>query len=90
MRGRCGTANSNTAATHWRAPAITGVEQSGGSNDINWGTLDATGHIGIYVGDTGGLFSTNAVNNGFGRCAPTGVDADRSAISTNAAANRSP
>ncbi len=51
-------------ATHWRAPAITGVEQSGGSNDINWGTLDATGHIGIYVGDTGGLFSTNPVNDG--------------------------
>jgi hypothetical protein len=51
-------------ATHWRAPAITGVEQSGGANDINWGTLDATGHIGIYVGDTGGVFSTNPVNDG--------------------------
>jgi hypothetical protein len=49
--------------THWQAPAITGVEQSGGGNDINWGTLDATGHMGIYVGDSGGVYSTNAVND---------------------------
>ena len=32
---------------------------------------------------------TKAVNNGLGRCAPTGVDADRVAISTRAAASRS-
>jgi hypothetical protein len=51
-------------ATHWMAPAITGVEQSGAGNDINWGTLDASGHIGIYVGDSGGIFSTNPVNDG--------------------------
>ncbi len=51
-------------ATHWMAPAITGVEQSGAGNDINWGTLDAGGHIGIYVGDSGGIYSTNPVNDG--------------------------
>ncbi len=50
--------------THWQAPAITGVEQSGAGNDINWGTIDASGHIGIYVGDSGGVYSTAALNNG--------------------------
>jgi hypothetical protein len=29
-------------------------------NDINWGTLDGSGHIGIYVGDSGGVYRTNA------------------------------
>ena len=51
-------------ATHYMAPAITGVEQAGGSNDIFWGTLDNTGRIGIYVGDAGGVYSTNPINNG--------------------------
>ncbi|HTQ39662.1 MAG TPA: CotH kinase family protein [Pirellulales bacterium] len=49
---------------HYMAPAITGVEESGGTNDINWGTLNAAGDIGIYVGDTGGVYSTSAINNG--------------------------
>ena len=50
--------------THSQAPAITGVDQAGTSSDINWGTLNATGRIGIYVGDTGGVYSTNPVNDG--------------------------
>jgi hypothetical protein len=50
--------------THWQAPAITGVEQAGGSDDIFWGTLNASGRIGIYVGDSGGVYSTNPINNG--------------------------
>ena len=49
---------------HFQAPAITGVEQNGGTNDIDWGTLDATGHIGVYVGDSGGVYSTAPVNDG--------------------------
>ena len=49
---------------HFQAPAITGVEQNSGTNDINWGTLDATGHIGLYVGNSGGVYSTNPVNDG--------------------------
>ena len=39
----------------WLAPAVTGVDQNTGTNDIELGTLDATGHIGIYVGDSGGV-----------------------------------
>ena len=50
--------------THWQAPAITGVEQTGGGNDINWGTLNGEGDIGIFVGDAGGVYSTQAVNDG--------------------------
>ncbi len=49
---------------HYLAPAITGVEQSGGGNDINWGYLDAAGHIGFFVGDSGGVLSSNPINNG--------------------------
>lgn len=50
--------------THWRAPAVTGVEQSGLGNDINWGYLDASGHIGLAVGDSGSVLSANPVNDG--------------------------
>jgi len=51
------------ANLHWQAPAITGAEV-GGANDINWGTLDSTGRIGVNVGDGGGVYSTNPVNDG--------------------------
>jgi len=37
--------------TDWRAPGITGVEETGGSDDIFWGWLDANGHIGISKGN---------------------------------------
>lgn len=50
--------------THWLAPAITGVEQAGAGNDINWGTLNASGQIGVFVGDSGGIYSTNPLNDG--------------------------
>jgi hypothetical protein len=52
--------NSN----HQLAPAITGVDQQGTTSDINLGTLNATGRIGIFVGDTGGVYSTNPINDG--------------------------
>jgi hypothetical protein len=50
--------------THSQAPAITGVDQAGTTSDINWGTLNASGQIGIYVGDSGGVYSTTPVNDG--------------------------
>lgn len=49
---------------HQQAPAITGVDQQGTTSDINWGTLDASGKIGIYVGDTGGIYSVSPINDG--------------------------
>lgn len=50
--------------TMWLAPGITGVEQSGGGNDVFWGWIDATGHIGILKGNTAGAKSTNPINDG--------------------------
>jgi hypothetical protein len=54
------TGNNN----HQLAPALTGVDQAGTTGDINWGTLNAAGDIGIYVGDTGGIYSTTPINDG--------------------------
>jgi len=50
--------------TMWLAPGIAGVEQSGGGNDVFWGWIDATGHIGILKGNTAGAKSTNPINDG--------------------------
>jgi hypothetical protein len=50
--------------TDWQAPGVTGVEQSGGTNDIFWGWLDASGHIGISVGDDNSAKSQTAINDG--------------------------
>ena len=44
--------------THYMALPSPGVEEAGASNDINWGTINAAGDIGIYVGDSGGVYST--------------------------------
>ena len=49
----------------WRAPAVAGVEESGGGNDIFWGWLDSQGRIGITKGnDFNNTKSTIAINNG--------------------------
>ncbi|WP_428607793.1 DUF6701 domain-containing protein [Sedimenticola sp.] len=50
--------------TAWQAPGISGVEQNGGTDDIFWGWLDASGHIGISVGNDSSTKSTTAINNG--------------------------
>ena len=56
-------ANTNSGPALWNAPAITGVEVAGSGNDIRWGYIDPTGHIGIGAGDTG-FVSSSAINNG--------------------------
>jgi len=53
--------------TNYLAPGVTGVEQAGGADDIFWGWLDASGRIGITVGDTATTKSTVAINNGVWR-----------------------
>ncbi|MCP4430234.1 MAG: LamG domain-containing protein, partial [Gammaproteobacteria bacterium] len=50
--------------TGWLAPGFAGVEQSGGTDDIFWGWLDASGRIGISVGDDYSSKSTVSINNG--------------------------
>lgn len=54
--------------TTWQAPAVTGVEHSGGTDDIFWGWIDSQGRIGITKGDHGPAVvntkSSVAINNG--------------------------
>ncbi len=49
--------------THYKAPAVTGVEQATASNDINWGYLDSKGHICMAVADST-LASAAVINDG--------------------------
>ncbi len=50
--------------TSWDAPGITGVEQSGGGNDIFWGYIDSSGHIRIMKGNGTFAVSSNPINTG--------------------------
>jgi len=45
------------------APGLTGVDQSFGYNDIQWGWLDAHGHIGIQPGSGPAAKSTTPIND---------------------------
>ncbi len=56
------TQTGNDAA--WQAPGVTGVEQAGGSDDIFWGWIDASGNIGISVGNDFTSKSSTAINDG--------------------------
>ncbi|MCY3019423.1 MAG: LamG domain-containing protein [Planctomycetota bacterium] len=49
--------------TFWQAPAITGVEEAGGGNDIFWGWIDDSGKIGIQAGDAEGAKSSNPITD---------------------------
>jgi len=48
--------------TSWSAPGIIGVEKSGSGDDIFWGWIDASGHIGITKGNTE-VKSTTVIND---------------------------
>ena len=56
------TQTGGTSGTE--SPGITGVEQSGGSNDIQWGWIDSNGKIALSVGSTKVVVSDNAINDG--------------------------
>lgn len=49
--------------TGWQAPGIAGVEEAGGSDDIFWGWLDASGRIGLSVANDFSTKSTIAIND---------------------------
>ncbi len=53
--------------TAWQAPGVTGVELSGGGDDIFWGFLDSTGRIGVQKGDGTAVKSAAPVNTGVWR-----------------------
>jgi hypothetical protein len=48
----------------WDSPGVTGIEQSGDSNDIQWGWIDESGRIAMSVGDTVVVRSADPINNG--------------------------
>ncbi|MFL6630069.1 MAG: beta strand repeat-containing protein, partial [Vitreoscilla sp.] len=48
----------------WSSPSIIGSESAGDGNDIQWGTLNNTGRIGLDVGNSTGVYSAAAVNDG--------------------------
>lgn len=50
--------------TGWLAPGVSGVELSGGSDDIFWGWLDASGRIGVSVANDYSTKSTVPINDG--------------------------
>jgi VCBS repeat-containing protein len=47
----------------WDSPAVIASEQAGGTNDIQWGVLNASGKIGFDVGNAAGIYSTTSVND---------------------------
>ena len=77
----------------YEAPGITGVESDGDVDDIFWGWIDSTGHIGVQAGDDSGAGSSTVVADGtwhhvvLTRDAATGdvevyVDGDREDFAT--------
>ncbi|MEM7206812.1 MAG: DUF6701 domain-containing protein [Pseudomonadota bacterium] len=49
--------------TVWLAPGAIGVEQAGGTDDVFWGWLDASGRVGIGKGDSGHAKSTTSIDD---------------------------
>lgn len=49
--------------TIWEAPGLTGIEESGGGNDIFYGFIDGSGRVGAAAGNGTAAKSSNALNN---------------------------
>jgi fibronectin type 3 domain-containing protein len=58
--------NQKGNSAHNLDPAITGAETVGSSNDIDWGYIDGSGHIGVSVGSGSGtsVISQNSISDG--------------------------
>ena len=48
----------------WNSPSVIGMENNGGTVDVQWGWLDSTGRIGFGMADEAGIMSTNPINDG--------------------------
>ena len=49
----------------WSSPSIIGTEHAGDANDIQWGSINSSGKIGLGLGnDPNGVYSATAVNDG--------------------------
>ncbi len=47
----------------WDSPSVIGMENNGGTTDVQWGFINNQGKIGFGMGDYAGLMSNNAVND---------------------------
>jgi Ca2+-binding RTX toxin-like protein len=48
----------------WDSPSVIGMENNGGTADIQWGWINSTGRIGLGMRDDAGVMSTTPINNG--------------------------
>lgn len=51
-------------ASMWTSPGVTGIEVSGSTDDIFWGSLNSSGQIGVGPGDNDHSFSTTIIADG--------------------------
>ncbi len=47
----------------WDSPSVIGMENNGGTVDVQWGFINNQGKIGFGIGDNAGLMSNNAIND---------------------------
>ena len=47
----------------WDSPSVIGMENNGGTVDVQWGFINNQGKIGFGMGDNAGLMSNNAIND---------------------------
>ncbi|MDO9191754.1 MAG: Ig-like domain-containing protein, partial [Undibacterium sp.] len=48
----------------WNSPSVIGMENNGGTIDVQWGWISSTGRIGFGMADDAGIMSTNPINDG--------------------------
>ena len=48
----------------WDSPSVIGMENNGGTTDIQWGFINSTGRIGLGMADNPGVMSTTSINDG--------------------------
>lgn len=48
----------------WTSPGLTGVEETGGSDDVFWGWINSAGQVSVGAGDSDKAFSTTRVDDG--------------------------
>ena len=48
----------------WRWPSIIGTEQCGGVQDLRWGAIDSDGKVRLSIGNSTGVGSAVAINDG--------------------------
>ncbi|MFK7916193.1 MAG: DUF6701 domain-containing protein [Pseudomonadales bacterium] len=48
----------------WVSPGLTGIEESGGGDDVFWGWIDGSGQVSVGAGNSSKAFSSTPINDG--------------------------